>query len=77
MQIVTQFDNLNASGYGTTGTQEGLFAPYDAKVIGDYIGLTPPYRSGGTLPGGETMRETPQALTRHPTASLLPRPPPA
>lgn len=43
MQIVTQFDNLNASGYGTTGTQEGLFAPYDAKVIGDYTGLTPPY----------------------------------
>ena len=31
------------AGYGTTSAQQGLFAPYDAKVIGDYTGLTPPY----------------------------------
>ena len=24
-------------------TQNGLYAPYDAKVIGDYTGLTPPF----------------------------------
>ena len=42
MQIVRQFGTLNVSGYGTTSTKEGLFAPYDAKIIGDYTGLTPP-----------------------------------
>jgi len=31
------------SGYGTGSTQEGLYAPYDAKVIADYTGLTPPF----------------------------------
>ena len=30
------------SGYGLQSTQQGLYAPYDAKVIGDYTGLTPP-----------------------------------
>jgi hypothetical protein len=43
--IVRQFGNLNQPGFGTSSTQQGLFAPYDAKVIGDYTGLTPP--SGG------------------------------
>jgi outer membrane protein assembly factor BamB len=41
-RILKQFGNLNMSGYGTTSAREGLFAPYDAKVIGDYTGLTPP-----------------------------------
>lgn len=40
--LLAQYGNLNASGYGTTSTQQGLFAPYDAKVIGDYKGLTRP-----------------------------------
>ena len=40
--LITQYGLLNQSGYGTTSTQQGLFAPYDAKVIGDYTGLTPP-----------------------------------
>ena len=40
--LVTQYGILDQSGYGTTSTQQGLFAPYDAKVIGDYTGLTPP-----------------------------------
>ncbi|MGD0191643.1 MAG: NHL repeat-containing protein [Rhizomicrobium sp.] len=38
----TQYGNLNQSGYGTENTSQGLFAPYGAKVIGDYTGLTPP-----------------------------------
>jgi hypothetical protein len=41
--IVAQFGNLNAPGYGTTNASQGLNAPYDAKVIGDYTGLTPPF----------------------------------
>jgi len=29
-------------GHDLDTTQNGLYAPYDAKVIGDYTGLTPP-----------------------------------
>jgi hypothetical protein len=32
----------NNLGYSTTSTMDGLYAPYDAKVVGDYTGLTPP-----------------------------------
>jgi outer membrane protein assembly factor BamB len=35
----------NNVGYDTQTSQNGLYAPYDAKVIGDYTGLTPPYDS--------------------------------
>jgi hypothetical protein len=31
------------SGYDLHTTQKGLYSPYDAKVIGDYTGLTPPF----------------------------------
>ena len=41
--IVTSYGNLNAPGYGTQNTSQGLNGPYDAKVVGDYTGLTPPY----------------------------------
>jgi hypothetical protein len=41
--IVVSYGNLNVSGYGTSNTSQGLFGPYDAKVIGDYTGLTPPF----------------------------------
>jgi hypothetical protein len=41
--IVAQYGNLNRPGYGTANTSQGLNAPYDAKVIGDYTGLTPPF----------------------------------
>jgi hypothetical protein len=34
---------LNTVGYSTTSTNAGLNAPYDAKVIGDYTGLTKPF----------------------------------
>jgi hypothetical protein len=29
--------------YGLLTTQKGLYSPYDAKVVGDYTGLTPPF----------------------------------
>jgi hypothetical protein len=32
---------INAD-YGLRSSQQGLYAPYDAKVVGDYTGLTPP-----------------------------------
>ena len=40
--IVASFGNISVSGYGTADTSQGLYAPYDAKVIGDFTGLTPP-----------------------------------
>jgi hypothetical protein len=30
-------------GYDLHTTQEGLYSPYDAKVVDDYTGLTPPF----------------------------------
>jgi len=33
----------NNVGYDLHTTQKGLYSPYDAKVIGDYTGLTPPF----------------------------------
>lgn len=33
----------NNIGYDLHTTMKGLYAPYDAKVIGDYTGLTPPF----------------------------------
>jgi hypothetical protein len=41
--IVASYGNLNNPGYGTSKTSEGLNGPYDAKVVGDYTGLTPPF----------------------------------
>jgi len=43
-KIRRSYGNLNVSGFGLMNTSEGLFAPYDAKVIGDYTGLTPVFR---------------------------------
>lgn len=37
----------NNIGYDLHSTQKGLYAPYDAKVIGDYTGLTPPFDFDG------------------------------
>jgi hypothetical protein len=36
----------NNVGYDTQTTQKGLYSPYDAKIIGDYTGLTPPFGFG-------------------------------
>jgi len=42
MHIVHQYGILNTPGYGTSNTQQGIDWPYDAKVIGDWTGLTQP-----------------------------------
>lgn len=40
--LIAQYGNLNQIGYGTSNTSQGLYAPYDAKIIGDYKGITKP-----------------------------------
>jgi hypothetical protein len=35
----------NNVGYDLNTTQNGLYSPYDAKIIGDYTGLTAPVAS--------------------------------
>jgi hypothetical protein len=45
--IVASFGNLNVPGYSTATTMPGLNAPYDAKVVGDFTGLTPPKDNDG------------------------------
>jgi hypothetical protein len=37
----------NNVGYDLKTTQKGLYSPYDAKVVGDYTGLTPPFDFDG------------------------------
>ena len=37
----------NNVGYDLHSTQKGLYSPYDAKIIGDYTGLTPPFDFDG------------------------------
>jgi len=39
-QTVAQYGTLNSPGFGAHSAQQGLNAPYDAKVIGDNTGLT-------------------------------------
>jgi hypothetical protein len=39
-QIVRQYGTLNVAGYDTKSVRRALNAPYDAKKIGDYTGLT-------------------------------------
>jgi hypothetical protein len=41
--IVLTFGTLNAPGFGPNNTSQGLNAPYDAKLIGDFTGLTAPF----------------------------------
>jgi hypothetical protein len=43
-QIVRTFGKLDSRGYNTESVADGgLNSPYDAKRIGDYTGLTPPF----------------------------------
>lgn len=44
--IVRSFGTLNVPGFGRRNTSQGLNGPYDAKVIGDFTGLTSPFGSG-------------------------------
>jgi len=44
-QIVRTFGRINSPGYNAGSVAEGgLNSPYDAKRIGDYTGITPPFR---------------------------------
>jgi hypothetical protein len=45
-RILAQYGNLNQPGFGHVSAAQGLNWPYDAKVIGNFFGLTPP-ESGG------------------------------
>jgi hypothetical protein len=51
-RIVLSFGSLNVPGFGTDNTSEGLNGPYDAKVIGDFTGLTPPAAPGSSASRG-------------------------
>jgi hypothetical protein len=43
-QIVASYGELNVAGFATTDvSKSGLNAPYDAKVVDDFTGLTPPF----------------------------------
>jgi hypothetical protein len=44
---VDPFPFGNNFGYGLHSSQQGLYSPYDAKVVGDYTGLTPPFDFDG------------------------------
>ena len=44
---VDPFPFGNNVGYDPQTTQEGLYSPYDAKVVGDYTGLTAPFDFNG------------------------------
>jgi hypothetical protein len=44
--IVRSFGNLNVLGFGRRNTSQGLNGPYDAKVVDDFTGLTPPFSGG-------------------------------
>lgn len=42
--IVASYGELNASGFARANVRHsGLAAPYDAKVVDDFTGLTPPF----------------------------------
>jgi hypothetical protein len=44
-EIVRTFGKINMLGYNTDSVSGGgLNSPYDSKAIGDYTGLTPPFR---------------------------------
>ncbi len=45
----------NNVGYDLKTVQKGLYAPYDAKVIGDFTGLTPPHGNAGGHEGGDSQ----------------------
>jgi len=47
-------------GYSLDTTQKGLYSPYDAKVVGDYTGLTAPYNGFVDIIYGLTVNGIPQ-----------------
>src|ERR1700687_5826666 len=53
-KIVHTFGKLDSLGYNAENVADGgLNSPYDAKAVGDYTGLTPPFLRGESRrPGG-------------------------
>jgi hypothetical protein len=43
-KTLVQYGTLNVPGFNTDNVNTQMNAPYDAKVIGDFTGLTPPSR---------------------------------
>jgi hypothetical protein len=44
---VHTWGKLDSLGYNAENVADGgLNSPYDAKAVGDYTGLTPPFRQG-------------------------------
>lgn len=43
-KILVQYGTLNVPGFNTDDVNTQMNAPYDAKIIGDFTGLTPPER---------------------------------
>lgn len=59
-EIVRTFGKINSLGYDTQSVHGGgLNSPYDAKGIGDYTGLTPPFDDDGDADDGEGGRRRP------------------
>jgi len=53
-QIERTFGKLGDLGYNTESVADGgLNSPYDAKRIGDYTGLTPPFGGDGEGDNGQ------------------------
>ena len=53
--IVRTFGKINSLGYNTQNVADGgLNSPYDAKRIGDYTGLTPPFAGEGDDGGDDS-----------------------
>lgn len=45
-KILVQYGTLNVPGFNTDNVNTQTNAPYDAKVIGDFTGITAPFRDG-------------------------------
>jgi hypothetical protein len=50
----------NNVGYDLKTTQKGLYSPYDAKIVGDYTGLTPPFDFDDNVQGSQSQALTPR-----------------
>jgi hypothetical protein len=50
----------NNVGYDLHTTQKGLYSPYDAKIVGDYTGLTPPFEFDLDADNAAAAQPTPQ-----------------
>jgi hypothetical protein len=51
LQIVRTFGKIASLGYDTNSVEDGgLNSPYDAKRIGDYTGITPPFAYASQRP---------------------------